>query len=97
MKVSLEREAASGMTPEWQRLLVSWTRVMILCGSNFDHYINKLWMFILSSLNNLYEWHATRKLTWRLRLDKPTLILHAMPHVLEIMNYISQQFLEKPK
>ena len=38
VELSLEQEAASGMVPELRRLLIVWTRVMILYGPNFDHY-----------------------------------------------------------
>jgi len=37
-KEQLLRCLSSGMAPEWQRLLVAWTCVMILCGSDFNHY-----------------------------------------------------------
>jgi len=37
-EVSPGREAVSRMAPKWQRRLVAWIRVMILCGSGFDHY-----------------------------------------------------------
>ena len=38
MELSSEREAAFGMVSELWRLLITWIRVMILYGLDFDHY-----------------------------------------------------------